>query len=174
VKLSLCLIKHHAIKTYSGSEGIAPRVLNLSARWKWAVSLTPRYTLDRRLELLAKRIPSSCRESNLSRPARSLVTIPLNTHYLHVLNNNYPPFMGPEYSLSCSQNRHWYLIWAICIHSTLYHSISLRYIKVKVKLFQCSPWAPRHEGVLGEWRYSSTHSLTSALDGGEWSASQPE
>jgi len=27
--------------------------------------------------------------------------------------------------------------------------------------------APHHEGVLGEWRYSSTHSLTSALDGGE-------
>jgi len=24
--------------------------------------------------------------------------------------------------------------------------------------------------VMGEWRYSSTHSLTSALDGGEWSA----
>jgi hypothetical protein len=24
-----------------------------------------------------------------------------------------------------------------------------------------------------EWRYSSTHSLTLALDGGEWSASQP-
>jgi hypothetical protein len=33
-------------------------------------------------------------------------------------------------------------------------------------------WAPRHEGVLGEWIYSSTHSLTSALDGGEWSASR--
>jgi len=28
------------------------------------------------------------------------------------------------------------------------------------------------EGVLGEWRYSSTHSLTSALDGVEWSASR--
>jgi len=27
------------------------------------------------------------------------------------------------------------------------------------------------EGVLGEWRYSSTHSLTSALDGVEWSIS---
>jgi hypothetical protein len=26
-------------------------------------------------------------------------------------------------------------------------------------------WAPHHVGVLGEWRYSSTHSLTSALDG---------
>jgi hypothetical protein len=25
---------------------------------------------------------------------------------------------------------------------------------------------------IGEWRYSSTHSLTSALDGGEWSASR--
>jgi hypothetical protein len=32
---------------------------------------------------------------------------------------------------------------------------------------------PRHEGVLEEWRYSSTHSLTSALDGGEWSALRP-
>jgi hypothetical protein len=30
------------------------------------------------------------------------------------------------------------------------------------------------EGVLGEWRYRSTHSVTSALDGGEWSASRPE
>jgi hypothetical protein len=33
--------------------------------------------------------------------------------------------------------------------------------------------APRHEGVMGEWRYSSTHCLTSALDGDEWSASRP-
>jgi hypothetical protein len=34
-------------------------------------------------------------------------------------------------------------------------------------------WAPLHEGVLGEWRYSSTHSLTSVLHGGEWSTSRP-
>jgi hypothetical protein len=34
-------------------------------------------------------------------------------------------------------------------------------------------WAPRHGGVLREWKYSSTHSLTSALDGDEWSASRP-
>jgi hypothetical protein len=32
--------------------------------------------------------------------------------------------------------------------------------------------APRHEGVFGEWRYRSTHSLTSAIDVGEWSASR--
>jgi hypothetical protein len=30
-----------------------------------------------------------------------------------------------------------------------------------------------HEDVLRKWRYSATHSLTSALDGGEWSASGP-
>jgi hypothetical protein len=36
----------------------------------------------------------------------------------------------------------------------------------------CFNWAPRHEGVLGEWRYNCT-SLTLALDGGEWSASHP-
>jgi hypothetical protein len=29
------------------------------------------------------------------------------------------------------------------------------------------------EGVLGEWRCSSTHYLTSALDAGKWSASHP-
>jgi hypothetical protein len=37
-------------------------------------------------------------------------------------------------------------------------------IKVKVKLFLCFNRAPRREGVLGEWRCSSTHSLISALD----------
>jgi hypothetical protein len=40
------------------------------------------------------------------------------------------------------------------------------------KLSLCFKRAPRYEGVLGEWRYGSTHSLTSALDGGEWSASR--
>jgi hypothetical protein len=34
-------------------------------------------------------------------------------------------------------------------------------------------WALRHEGVLWKWRYSSTHSLTSAIDGCEGSASHP-
>jgi hypothetical protein len=33
---------------------------------------------------------------------------------------------------------------------------------------------PRHEDVLEEWMYSSTHSLTSALEGGEWSALRPD
>jgi hypothetical protein len=46
-------------------------------------------------------------------------------------------------------------------------------VKVKVKLSLYFNWAQRHEGFLGEWRYSSMHTLTSALDGGEWSASRP-
>jgi hypothetical protein len=47
-------------------------------------------------------------------------------------------------------------------------------IKVKIKFsLWFFNWIPRHEGVLGEWRYSSMHFFTSALDGGEWSASRP-
>jgi hypothetical protein len=42
-------------------------------------------------------------------------------------------------------------------------------VKAQVQLYLL----PRREGVLGEWRYSSTHSLTSALDAGEWLASRP-
>jgi hypothetical protein len=33
--------------------------------------------------------------------------------------------------------------------------------------------APCHEDVLGSWRYSSTHSLMSVVDGGEWSGTCP-
>jgi hypothetical protein len=46
--------------------------------------------------------------------------------------------------------------------------------EVKVNFYLCFfNWAPCHEGVLEEWRYSFTHSLTSAIVGGEWSASRP-
>jgi hypothetical protein len=46
-------------------------------------------------------------------------------------------------------------------------------VKAKGKVVLVLDYVPRHEGVSGKWRYSSTHSLTSALDGGEWSASRP-
>jgi hypothetical protein len=47
------------------------------------------------------------------------------------------------------------------------------FVKVKLSLYfffklSTTPWRR-----IGEWRYSYTHSLTSALDGGEWSASRP-
>jgi len=34
VKVSLCLTKHHAVKAYWGSGGIAPRILDLGTRWR--------------------------------------------------------------------------------------------------------------------------------------------
>jgi hypothetical protein len=59
VKLSLCLNKHHAMKTYWGSRGIVPNILNIVTRWRSVVRFTPQslyprdesswYPLDRRL-----------------------------------------------------------------------------------------------------------------------------
>jgi hypothetical protein len=42
-------------------------------------------------------------------------------------------------------------------------------VKVKPKIVPVLFFnrSSRHEGLLGEWRYRSTHSLTSALDGDE-------
>jgi hypothetical protein len=34
VKLSLCLTKHHTMKTYWGNRGIAPSILDLGTRWR--------------------------------------------------------------------------------------------------------------------------------------------
>jgi hypothetical protein len=56
------------------------------------------------------------------------------------------------------------------------HTPQARYVcqvKGKVVPVILFNWAPRHGGVLGEWKYSSTHYLTSTLDGGEWLASRP-
>jgi hypothetical protein len=46
-------------------------------------------------------------------------------------------------------------------------------VQVKLKLSLCFNRAPRNEDILEEWRYSLTQSLTSVLDGREWSASHP-
>jgi hypothetical protein len=45
--------------------------------------------------------------------------------------------------------------------------------KCKVALCFFFNWTPHYGDVLWEWRYSSTHSITSALDGGEWSVLRP-
>jgi hypothetical protein len=36
-----CLTKHHFMKKYLGSGGVAPRILELGTRWRWVVSFTP-------------------------------------------------------------------------------------------------------------------------------------
>jgi hypothetical protein len=86
VKLSLCLTKHHAMKTYWGSGGIAPRILGLGTRWRWVVSFNPRplyprerasgtYWIGGWLELrdildtvVKRKIPSLRRKSNPRTP----------------------------------------------------------------------------------------------------------
>jgi hypothetical protein len=42
VKLSLCLTKHHAMKTYWRNGGISPRILDLGTRGRLVVTFTPR------------------------------------------------------------------------------------------------------------------------------------
>jgi hypothetical protein len=76
VKLSLCLTKHHSMKAYWGSGGIAPRILDLGTRWRCPGRFTLResswYPLDRRLVRPQSRperggeekIPSPRQESN--------------------------------------------------------------------------------------------------------------
>jgi hypothetical protein len=51
--------------------------------------------------------------------------------------------------------------------STWYHHGEARVISHRdvISYTRVFNWAQRHEGVLREWRYSATHSLTSALDG---------
>jgi hypothetical protein len=55
------------------------------------------------------------------------------------------------------------------VHTDKWRRLRMVKVKLKVKLSLCFKWAPRHGGVLVKWRYSTTHSLTSAQDGGEWS-----
>jgi hypothetical protein len=58
-------------------------------------------------------------------------------------------------------------IYTIICSSSMQHATF-----ISVKLSLCFNWAPRREGVLGEWRYITTYYLISAQDGGEWSASR--
>jgi hypothetical protein len=48
------------------------------------------------------------------------------------------------------------ILCVIYVRILLQHNIC--YIEVKVELSLCFNWTPCHVGVLGEWRYSSTHS----------------
>jgi hypothetical protein len=80
VKLSLCLVKHNATKTYWGSGGIAPRILTSALEGgEWSASRRGRFTPRKRAPgthwiggwvdtLVKRKIPSPCRQSNLRTP----------------------------------------------------------------------------------------------------------
>jgi hypothetical protein len=57
-------------------------------------------------------------------------------------------------------------------HYTASQPRKLRILKGKVKVVPVLTKAPRIGDVLGEWRYISTHPLTSALQGSEWLVSR--
>jgi hypothetical protein len=71
---SLCLTNHHEIKTYWGSGGICPWILDLDPRWRWVVRFTilplypwgrsPRCPLVRRLGGLQSRSERDGEEKN--------------------------------------------------------------------------------------------------------------
>jgi hypothetical protein len=61
--------------------------------------------------------------------------------------------------------------YTVCLPHNSEHYITRNLVMYTGHL--CFNWAPHHEVVLGEWGYSSTPSLTSALDESEWSASRP-
>jgi hypothetical protein len=105
----LCLTKRHAMKTYWGSGGIAPHILDLGIRWRWVVSFTPRplYPKERApgahwiggwvgpravLNAVVKRkIPSPRRESNPTTPivqsvAQRYTDWAITAVYLYILH----------------------------------------------------------------------------------------
>jgi hypothetical protein len=111
VTLSLCFIKHHAMKADWGSGGIVPRILNLGGGGKWSGLRLGCFTIGERapsahwivagsvvsrafLDAVAKRIKNLCsfRESNHGHPVLSLVTIlnelpglpKLFTYFIHL------------------------------------------------------------------------------------------
>jgi hypothetical protein len=92
----LYLTKHHAIKTYGEVElQLHAFLASVLDEGEWSATRTGRFTPGLRapvtylicgyhsLDAVAKRnIPCPCRESNLGRPARSLVTVLTRLRYM--------------------------------------------------------------------------------------------
>jgi len=82
---SLCLTKHHAMKTYCGSGGIAPRIPDLGTRWRWVVRFTPRRFTPR------ERAPGThwtggwvCPRAHLDAVQTQLQRIHISTTYFNI------------------------------------------------------------------------------------------
>jgi hypothetical protein len=110
VNLSLGLSKHHAIKTYLGSVGIAPRILNIGTRWRRVVSFmphqlylggkSPHYPLDRKVGGPQSRSGRGGEEKTISH-----LLIHINRMWVLSCNINvYPKVSGLA---SCSENCNW-------------------------------------------------------------------
>jgi len=85
VKLSLCLSKHHAVKTYGGAEVLLPTLTSVLDGGEWSTSHPGRFTPSTHcmvdwvgpsavLDAVSKS-PCPYRKYNLGTPARRLITI---------------------------------------------------------------------------------------------------
>jgi hypothetical protein len=73
-RVKIIPVLYHAMKTYWGSGGTVPRILDVGTRWRWVVCFTPRpfypqrksprYPLDRRLGGLQSRSGRGGEEKN--------------------------------------------------------------------------------------------------------------
>jgi hypothetical protein len=152
------------MKTYWGGSA-APCILDLSTRCRRVVSFTfrplyrqgksPRYPLDRRLGGPQSRSGRGAEEKN-SEPPPGMEHPTVASRYTDWAAAALP-----------GRGRHFFLSRP-ALGPT---QPPIQWVKVKLSL--CFNWEPRHEGMLGKQRYSSTNSLHSALGGGEWSASRP-
>jgi hypothetical protein len=102
----------------------------------------------------------------------------LEKSYIYVYIYVYSPLGFHLHSLCFSfilSHAHTYIRVRVNIYTVFHKSFPFWKGRTVVQFYICAFFnrALRHEGVLGEWRYSPTHYLTSALDGGEWSASHP-
>jgi hypothetical protein len=159
------------MKTYWECGCIAPRILDLGTRWRWVVSFIPQplyirwvspwYPLDRRLGRPKSRSGHGGeRKIPRCRLDGTQMTFPVGCFCIHFDEQNCLQSARQQWPLNV-----WAQIWAVNAHDKGQGKV------VRVLFFKLSttPWRRP-----GEWRYSSTHSLTSALGGCEWSsASRP-
>jgi hypothetical protein len=127
------------MKTYGGSGGIAPRILDLGTRRRWVVSFTPRpfysqgknpwYPLDRRLgapsavldAVVKREIPSPRRESNPRTPIVQLVAQRCTDWAITALDLLYMYIKQDKNSVIVRTNRMWkmYKLWRTYFENSL-------------------------------------------------------
>jgi hypothetical protein len=136
------------MKTYWGSGGIAPLIIDPGTRWRWVVGFTPRplypqekspwYPLDRRLggpravldAVVKRKIPSSSRESN----PRTPIVQPVAQRYtdwaitaqfvIHIDLNNYMEQNSSwevDSGTACQEISH--LVWKPKVHYRIHNRI---------------------------------------------------
>jgi hypothetical protein len=132
------------MKMYWGSECIAPRLLDLGTRWRWAVSFTPLplypqgkspwYSLDRRLGGPQSRSGPGDEEKNSQPPAENRIIEPRSSAQCL---SPYLSFTFRSAKSPITQNESFWRL--VIVTEWRWYGISLRF---NIAVF-FSPWVPR-------------------------------